>query len=271
MNGPPRPVTTAREWAARAGIIPWYAGGRAFSPRSLPNLGLWLDASSAGTITLNGSDVSAWADKSGNGRDFSRGTAAQQPEYVPNAHNGRAALRFTGAESLIGNAPARDLLRNLAATTTYAVCLTTDHNTSGFLFWAATQNFGQARFGLAVSATNNDHLVSYRRLDGDSGHAYRTQVLWPENQLVIIGVHHDWASQVGRIYEDGVLLEDAALTTTAGSTSDTASNAIVVGGDSSGTRWRGDICELLVYQDTHTTEEREQVQDYLAGKWGITL
>lgn len=25
MSGPPRPVTNAREWAARAGIIPWYA------------------------------------------------------------------------------------------------------------------------------------------------------------------------------------------------------------------------------------------------------
>jgi len=49
-----------------------------------PTLGLWLDAADASTITLNGSNVSAWADKSGNGNDIVNSTAGIQPTYVTN-------------------------------------------------------------------------------------------------------------------------------------------------------------------------------------------
>jgi hypothetical protein len=38
-----------------------------FDPRTIPGIGLWLDASDLSTITLNGSNVSQWRDKSGAG------------------------------------------------------------------------------------------------------------------------------------------------------------------------------------------------------------
>lgn len=40
---------------------------------------LWLDAADSATITLNGSTVSQWSDKSGNGRHATQGTATKQP------------------------------------------------------------------------------------------------------------------------------------------------------------------------------------------------
>lgn len=43
---------------------------------------LWLDAADASTITLNGTTVSQWNDKSGNGRNAVQVTAASQPVYV---------------------------------------------------------------------------------------------------------------------------------------------------------------------------------------------
>lgn len=46
----------------------------------LTGLELWLRADMG--ITLNGSDVSYWADQSGNGADAAQATAADQPEYV---------------------------------------------------------------------------------------------------------------------------------------------------------------------------------------------
>ena len=42
------------------------------------NTALWLDGADASTITLNGSTVSQWNDKSGNGRHVSQATASQQ-------------------------------------------------------------------------------------------------------------------------------------------------------------------------------------------------
>ncbi|MFM6579432.1 MAG: hypothetical protein ACKPIX_07645 [Dolichospermum sp.] len=56
---------------------------------------LWLDAADASTITLNGSTVSQWNDKSGNGRHVSQSTAARQPTLIGNR------IQFDGSRFLI--------------------------------------------------------------------------------------------------------------------------------------------------------------------------
>lgn len=51
-----------------------------FSPTDISNLELWLDATDAGTINLRDSTyVTDWADKSGQGNDFFQTVAANQP------------------------------------------------------------------------------------------------------------------------------------------------------------------------------------------------
>lgn len=47
-------------------------------------------------VTLNGSTVSAWADQSGNGNNFSQGTGAKQPAFTPGALNGFPTIAFDG-------------------------------------------------------------------------------------------------------------------------------------------------------------------------------
>jgi len=62
-----------------------YVGLESKAPAWTPNLissALWLDAADTSTVTLNGSTVSQWADKSGNGRNVVQATAANQPIYV---------------------------------------------------------------------------------------------------------------------------------------------------------------------------------------------
>ncbi|MFM6254192.1 MAG: hypothetical protein ACKPEQ_34470, partial [Dolichospermum sp.] len=57
---------------------------------------LWLDAADSSTITLNGSTVSQWNDKSGNGRNAIQATATNQPAYTANGLNGKPVLTFDG-------------------------------------------------------------------------------------------------------------------------------------------------------------------------------
>jgi hypothetical protein len=57
---------------------------------------LWLRSDKG--ITLNASAVSAWADQSGTGNNYSQGTGAKQPTFVPVALNGLPALRFDDVE-----------------------------------------------------------------------------------------------------------------------------------------------------------------------------
>jgi|Laugrefabdmm15dn_1035133.scaffolds.fasta_scaffold06380_6 hypothetical protein len=64
---------------------------------------LWLDAADASTITLNGSTVSQWADKSGNNRGLSQATAAQQPTYRTNVLNGLSGVDFFQDKALFSS------------------------------------------------------------------------------------------------------------------------------------------------------------------------
>jgi hypothetical protein len=57
------------------------ASPRLWTPADLPigTLSLWLDAADLSTITVSGSGVSQWRDKSGNGRHWSQSSDAQRP------------------------------------------------------------------------------------------------------------------------------------------------------------------------------------------------
>ena len=67
---------------------------RLWTPRVLDPL-LWLDASDISTITVSGSGVSEWRDKSGWGQDFSQSTDAQRPGLT--TAEGLRALLFDGS------------------------------------------------------------------------------------------------------------------------------------------------------------------------------
>ena len=77
-------------------------GRKLWTPAALgSSLALWLDADDASTITLNGSTVSEWRDKSGNGRHASQATVANQPIYSPSRINGRPAVFSDGIDDLM--------------------------------------------------------------------------------------------------------------------------------------------------------------------------
>jgi hypothetical protein len=69
-----------------------------FSPSQIPGLKIWLD--SALGITLNGSTVSAWADQSGNGNNFTNPSGTSQPIYSASDANyaGAPSLGCAGAQ-----------------------------------------------------------------------------------------------------------------------------------------------------------------------------
>jgi hypothetical protein len=73
-------------------------GAAAWSPLALGStLKLWLRGDLG--VTLNGGDVSAWADQSGNGQHFTQATGAQQPLYVASGISSMPSVAFTAANS----------------------------------------------------------------------------------------------------------------------------------------------------------------------------
>ena len=70
----------------------------AFSPMSVAGCRLWLDADDPYSLTLSGSSVVNWRDKSQSGLDVGYTVLANQPIYTRQYKNGRGAITFgTGA------------------------------------------------------------------------------------------------------------------------------------------------------------------------------
>lgn len=68
-------------------------------PIPATGLGLWLHADTG--VTLNGTAVSQWADQSGNNHTAGQSTAANQPQLISNALNGKPAIRFDGTDDFL--------------------------------------------------------------------------------------------------------------------------------------------------------------------------
>lgn len=73
-----------------------------FNPKSISGLVAWFDADDVSTFTLNGTAVSEWRDKSGNGYSVSQGTANNQPERTGTIQ-GRACLDFDGTNDYLSS------------------------------------------------------------------------------------------------------------------------------------------------------------------------
>ena len=64
-----------------------------FTPISISNCALWLDAADSSTLTLSGSDVTGWTDKSGKGADINS-LSSTKPTY-----NGSNAVVFSASSA----------------------------------------------------------------------------------------------------------------------------------------------------------------------------
>jgi hypothetical protein len=74
----------------------------AWTPAELgADLALWLDADDASTITLNGSNVSQWNDKSGQNTHAVQAISANQPSYSATSFLGKPGLTFDGSDDTL--------------------------------------------------------------------------------------------------------------------------------------------------------------------------
>jgi hypothetical protein len=64
-------------------------------------LALWLDAEDTASITLNGSNVSQWSDKSGRNTHAVQAAASSQPSYSASSFFGKPGLTFDGTDDTL--------------------------------------------------------------------------------------------------------------------------------------------------------------------------
>ena len=258
------------------------SGGVPWTPADLgADLKLWLDADDASTITLNGSTVSQWDDKSGNNFNFANATASGQPAYLATGLNGKPSLRTDGADTLFSGTTS--LGRNVSGLTSaivgvHPVAASFSVNACDFFISAASQS--STRFALLVSPsgqTADRYSIAGRRLDAD------TYAGVPSSTSAVTNAGNPWIRIGQRAYSAGVanhwtngtqdLTNGLVGTQGSGNTSDTASlrsnlftnNAVGSGGAPANSQ----LSEIVVTHSTMTTTDRQKLEGYLAWKWGL--
>jgi hypothetical protein len=226
-----------------------------FNPNAISNCALWLDAADPSTLTLSGSNVSQWNDKSGNGRNATQTSAGNRPTY--NSSNN--TLSFTASSLNFLNLPTSTLPTGNGSYAYFVVCtigtLVGNHLIAGGTF--GTTN---ATFGLRSDNTGGG-LRHYWWANDQTTSAGAYTV----NQRFIAEATYTTGGVRATLANGTQLASDTPGTRNQG----TSSNYIGRGSNSSIEFLDGTISEIIVYSLALTTNERQRIEGYLAWKWGL--
>jgi len=230
----------------------------------LPNINnlflpqLWLKADAG--VTLSGSDVTAWADQSGNGNN-ANSSPGTRPTFVSNTLNAKPVLRFDGTGQKMA------LTSSIGGTkySIFIVCKNNDNTNGSMFFWSTDNNFAKY---IAVSTDINYNENARNKFilsQSDTGGGGEGSVLaWSSasaNNNFFIGT----AMQNGG--------GKAYLNSSGGTNSEGTFNASntfdLIGGYGFGYELDGDVAEIIAYNRALSDSERQQVEGYLNAKYAI--
>jgi hypothetical protein len=246
--------------------LPLYT--RPINPLDITGCALWLDAADATSLTLSGSNVTAWADKSGNARNATgyNNTATYNASGL---NTGYPGLEFSSTKSM----------RSSVASGVFSTAV------SGFVVYKFTGSVNlSAAYGLVtrtVSSTNGAptpfDMYSYNgasyRLIGN-GTSYTLSTASPNYitnttpTLYTFGVQ----SSANTTWNESINGTSAVITTSGGTGAtygDTGSFVVIGGRLDTAVYFQGVISEVIFYNTALTTTQRQQIEAYLAWKWGL--
>ena len=231
-----------------------------FNPKSISGLKLWLDATDATTITLNGSSVSEWRDKSGNAFHFSQGTSNNQPSYTGTI-NGKAAIAFDGTnDGLDRLSVTNSTVADATGACAFVVYEISGTDTQYAAFRMLTNGSGHDRF-------NSTTFHSYFR----TSRFVSLTPAPPSSGKVLLTSSSNVSTDTQSLRVNGsVSVSQSCATTFAAWRALTGGIANwAVGYDAS--YLLGSVGEVIVVGRAVTAAEISAVEKYLANKWGITL
>ena len=219
-------------------IIPQTISQYIYSAINTTNLALWLDSSELSTIRLSGSNVTQWYDKSGK----TTTTVVSQPTLSGKYINNFQTLRFN-------NNRITATLANAIGTGDYAL----------FCVWLTIN--GGTEVVLSVGSNGNNGALGYNG-------TYYNLFEWGQTESDFTSAKNQYVVQSGtRISAVKSLFVNGSNAPTASGALNLLDNNIYIG--NSGFAINGEICELLVYSNTISINQRQQVEGYLAWKWNL--
>ena len=234
-------------------------GGGAFSPANLSGLSLWLKADAG--ATLSGSDVTAWADQSGNG--ITATPIDANPTYNSSDLNGKPTISLSSVS--IGDNQSLSIDANpmgASGTTAFAVVYVGDvcneGNDNGPIF---------GDFGIANSSGHYPYGGDCSVYDGFASADRKGPLTAPStitnswSIYSVVSTENDF-----RDYVNGALMHSDNTNVYSNIAYD---GSFYIGHSSFGYTLKGKIAEAIIYNQVLTNPERQQVEAYLNTKYAI--
>jgi hypothetical protein len=217
-----------------------------FNPKTIAGLALWMDASEYNAST------GTWADKSGNGRDFSQAIAANRPIVSAVTQNARAILEFDGSN---------DQLIQSSNFLQVANCT----------MFAAFKRNGNT-FGGVIASSNNADRSPGIIIDSSRGaiRGFNNVSLSAAAAVDSFNITSGTVTNGATVmFTNGTQISSTA----ASNTLDTSGTTTAIGSyrTTQANYLNGYIGEIIVYTRVLTVSERRRVEGYLGKKWGIAV
>ena len=221
-----------------------------FQPTSITGCQLWLDGADVngnGIQPVNGSTVSTWTDKSGLGNNA---TNVGSIIYSNNSLSWNATgVYFKGNMTITTNTLALFIVANVVSLGNgrWLFSASTNSSTNNF---GNLQSFTMATTGSSIRAYRNNSSLSIATLPIGSSFIMADIFDGTNNTIVMNGTGATPVSNTGNFgigfYEVGSsITEELAVA------------------------FNGSYQEVIVYNSAPTTAQRQQIEGYLAWKWGL--
>jgi len=240
-----------------------------FSPGNLSGLSLWLKADAG--VSLSGSNVTAWADQSGNGNNGTAKTG--NATKVSNVINGKPVLRFDGTANLITN----NFFANnyntpitiIGVAKASASTVRGEQPTARYI--AGATNNGGYETALSFGVNKPPNFACNIGISYVGGTDIESNPIG-ENAIAV-STEINNGSQIS-FFVNGSSIGSINASNWSGGNNSTGAFAIgssITLDEIDNFFFVGDIAEIIIYNRAITTTERQQVEGYLANKYAIQL
>ena len=251
-----------------------------FDPRIVPGCVLWLDGADSRTLSFSsGSNISSWADKSGNANNANIVTATP-PTYSSVTNSVVfAAASAMGLRGNMSSSVTNASVFIVASYTSNAVSpalprlfgLGSNNSTENFLI--GQFNLINQPMSIVVSYVGNLSGNAFGDANYQTGGniTYATRFLYTNistysgstftNFTLVNGAAGTFANKTGTQASGGFYLGSANRYA--------IGNSIFSTPTANGDSYNGNVFEILVYSNAITDAQRQAVEGYLAWKWGL--
>lgn len=231
------------------GIIPISVAN--FSPSSIAALNLWLDANdpyNTGTTPATSTMISTIFDKSGRSRNATAGTSLIET----NSLNSNATIRFTGTSYYN--------ITYASFPTSYSI----------FTIYRTTSNTGS--WQRLMNSSNDQYLFIGTGSDSSNVATFVGNGTWNDTTANTPAISILNNFRLLSLTNNGTTLSpfvDGSNQNTKTGTTATFSNFTLGRVLPSTHQFYGNMAEMVIYTETLPTYYRQQVEGYLASKWGL--